>query len=106
MLLHILIDFDKELSHKLCALSLYCMTDYTHSLSGSSIDNIHGMQELILDHYVKAEALHLDFLAHNQKKICAELYCGLADVVHAGDTDARKLGTSKILPSSHTGPAT
>ncbi len=61
------------------------------------------MQELCIDWFVREEAINLDWLNRNQSTIRAELYSGLADAVHAGDTDARKLGKRTVLPSSHTG---
>lgn len=61
------------------------------------------MQELILDWYVRMEALNLDWLRRNQKLIRAELYGGLADAVQAGDTDASQLGKRTVLPATHTG---
>ena len=61
------------------------------------------MQELCIDWFVQEEAINLDWLRRNQTTIRAELYNGLADAVHAGDTDACKLGKRTVLPSSHTG---
>ena len=52
--------------------------------------------------FVRSEALNLDWLRRNQKTVCAELYGGLANSVHAGYTDSRKLGKCTILPSTST----
>ena len=66
-------------------------------------DHFVRAQELILDWYVRMEAGNLNWLRRNQAAIRAELYGGLADAVHAGDTDASKLGRRTILPASFTG---
>ena len=61
------------------------------------------LQELILDWYVRVEALNLEWSRKNQKTIRAELYGGLADALQAGDTDASQLGKRTVLPATFTG---
>lgn len=60
-------------------------------------------QRFIVDSYAAIEKARLDWVAHHQHTIRAELYNGLHDAVHQGDTDARVLGKKTILPASFTG---
>ena len=53
--------------------------------------------------YAKIELQRLNYIKYNQQSIRCELYSGLADAVTSGDSDARELGRSIILPSSYTG---
>ena len=56
-----------------------------------------------VDVYAKIEQQRLNYIRTNQKKICVDLYYGLADAVAAGDVDSRELGHKIVLPSSYTG---
>ena len=79
--------------------------------SGHTFNIIHRMghlfQQYIVDMYSKIEASCLLFIWHNQKKLRAELYCGLADAlnVQGKDVDGAQIGKKIILPSSFTGSA-
>jgi len=60
-------------------------------------------QEYVVDQYVKTEHQRLTFLRTHQEHIRADLYQGLTDAIHAGDTDCRSIGTRIVLPSSFVG---
>ena len=49
------------------------------------------------------EQQRLNYIRTNQKNICVDIYCGLADTVAAGDVDSRELGRKIVRPSSYTG---
>ncbi|KAI2514302.1 helicase [Fragilaria crotonensis] len=54
--------------------------------------------------YIKALQSNLNFIRHNQPKLRAELYQGIADAVAGEDvTNTRQLGRRIILPSSFIG---
>ena len=59
--------------------------------------------QYIVDTYTATEQERLRFIRLNQKKLRAELYTNICDALESGDTDASKLGTKVILPSSFTG---
>ena len=79
--------------------------------SGHTFNIIHRLghlfQQYIVDMYSKIEASRLLFIWHNQKKLHAELYCGLADAlnVQGEDVDGAQIGKKIILPSSFRGSA-
>jgi hypothetical protein len=60
------------------------------------------LQQYIVDVYVAIEQSRLNYLRRNQKKLRADLYQALQDVLEAGDTDTTTLGTRIVLPSSFT----
>ena len=55
--------------------------------------------QFAVDVYAKIEQQRLNYIRIKQKKICVDLYCGLADTVAAGDVDSRELGRKIALPS-------
>lgn len=61
------------------------------------------LQQYIVDAYMAIEEGRFRWIRNNQEQLRTDLYCGLMDVVHRGDTDGKKLGKSIILPSTHTG---
>jgi hypothetical protein len=58
-------------------------------------------QQYWVDQWVKTEEQRLGFVRHNQSKLKAELYQGLADAVAADG--AREAGHYVVLPSTHIG---
>ncbi|XP_024963780.1 uncharacterized protein LOC112504042 [Cynara cardunculus var. scolymus] len=61
------------------------------------------LQQYIVDSYMAIEEERFRWIINNQTKLRADLYSGLMDVVHRGDSDWSTVGKSIILPSSHTG---
>ena len=61
------------------------------------------LQQYIVDSYMAIEEERFRWIRNNKKKLRSDLYSGLMDVVHRGDSDCSKVGKSIILPSSHTG---
>ncbi|XP_062089097.1 uncharacterized protein LOC133795659 [Humulus lupulus] len=61
------------------------------------------LQQYIVDSYMEIEEERFCWIRNNKKKLRSDLYSGLMDVVHRGDSDCLKVGKSIILPSSHTG---
>ncbi|KAK1363299.1 putative helitron helicase-like domain-containing protein [Heracleum sosnowskyi] len=61
------------------------------------------LQQYIVDCYMTIEEERFRWIRLNQKKLRSDLYSGLMDAVHRGDSDCAKVGKSIILPSSHTG---
>ncbi|XP_048605186.1 uncharacterized protein LOC106367134 [Brassica napus] len=61
------------------------------------------LHQYIVDTYTATEQERLRFIRLNQKQLRAELYTNICDALESGDTDASKLGTKVILPSSFTG---
>ncbi|KAI2503312.1 Helitron helicase-like domain at N-terminus [Fragilaria crotonensis] len=60
--------------------------------------------QYIVDCYAQVEQGRLNFIRHNQPKLRAELYQGIADAVAGEDvTNTRQLGRRIILPSSFIG---
>ena len=57
----------------------------------------------MVDAFAQIDQQRLSYLAHNQKKLRAELYTGLVDAIHSGDTDLGNIGQRVILPSSYIG---
>ncbi len=58
-------------------------------------------QQYVVDQYAKIDQCRLNFLKHNQKKIRADLYCGLKDAIESDDF--KNAGKKIILPASHYG---
>ncbi|KAK7256606.1 hypothetical protein RIF29_30060 [Crotalaria pallida] len=61
------------------------------------------LQQYVVDNYVKIESARLRYIRDNQPEIRAEMYQGLEDALHAGETNAANVGTRTILPSSFIG---
>lgn len=59
--------------------------------------------QYIVDQYAKIEQERLNYCLYHQSELRAELYQGLSDSVHAGDTDGSSVGRKIILPSSFIG---
>ncbi|KAI5396483.1 hypothetical protein KIW84_062627 [Lathyrus oleraceus] len=52
------------------------------------------------DNYVKIESRRLSWIKEHRSDIRSELYQGLHDALHVGETNAENIGKIKILPSS------
>ncbi|XP_062080881.1 uncharacterized protein LOC133785677 [Humulus lupulus] len=61
------------------------------------------LQQYIVDSYMAIEEERFRWIRNNQKKLRSDLFSGLMDAIHRGDSDCSKVGKSIILPSSHTG---
>ncbi|XP_020990161.2 uncharacterized protein LOC110277354, partial [Arachis duranensis] len=62
------------------------------------------LQQYVVDNYVKIETGKLRWVRNRQKKLRAELYQGLQDALHTGETNAENVGRKRtILPSSFIG---
>ncbi len=59
--------------------------------------------QYIIDSWVKTEENRLTWIFHNQDKIRADVYQGMADAINRGDTEGATIGRKIILPSSHIG---
>ncbi|XP_022872070.1 uncharacterized protein LOC111391153 [Olea europaea var. sylvestris] len=59
-------------------------------------------QQYVVDMYVKIETSRLDYFHSNQKQIRAELYQGIIDSIHNGETKGYKIGKKFVLPQSFT----
>ena len=60
--------------------------------------------QFIVDAFSAVEQSRLWYIRKNQKKLRAELYCNLCDVVYSTDApDASNVGQGFILPSSFVG---
>ncbi|XP_022843113.1 uncharacterized protein LOC111366630 [Olea europaea var. sylvestris] len=59
-------------------------------------------QQYVVDMYVKIETSILDYFRSNQKQIRAELYQGIVDSIHNGETRGYKIGKKVVLPRSFT----
>lgn len=46
------------------------------------------LQQYVVDNYVKIELGRLRWIKEHQSDICVELYQGLQDVLHVGETNA------------------
>ena len=60
-------------------------------------------QQYVVDMYVKIETARLDCLRRNQLEIRADLYQGIMDDVHMGQTKGSDVGWRIILPASFVG---
>ena len=61
-------------------------------------------QEFVCESWAITEQNRLNFVRHNQRALCADLYQGLVDTVVADvDADQNQLGKRLILPSSFAG---
>jgi hypothetical protein len=61
-------------------------------------------QEFVCEAWAIAEQNCLNYLRHNQRKLCVEVYAGLVDAVAANaDVNQNQLGQRFILPSSFSG---
>ncbi|XP_020272659.1 uncharacterized protein LOC109847833 [Asparagus officinalis] len=61
------------------------------------------LQTYIMDLMTCIEEERLHWVKVNQSKIRAELYCGIKDALHRGDTEGAQVGKRIVLPSSFTG---
>jgi hypothetical protein len=62
-------------------------------------------QQWLVNMYVKVESMRLDWysLPKHQKIIRAELYCGIVDMLNAGEARASKVGRLIVLPRNFNG---
>ncbi|WOH08104.1 hypothetical protein DCAR_0727541 [Daucus carota subsp. sativus] len=61
------------------------------------------LQQYIVDAYMAVEQERFRWIRTHQSELRTELYSGLMDAVHRGDSHSSTVGKSVILPSSHTG---
>ncbi|XP_068466667.1 uncharacterized protein [Phaseolus vulgaris] len=61
------------------------------------------LQQYVVDNYVKIEAGRLRWIRNHQNNIRAEVYQGLQDALHEGQTHTGNVGQRTILPSSFIG---
>ncbi|KAK7390598.1 hypothetical protein VNO78_25907 [Psophocarpus tetragonolobus] len=61
------------------------------------------LQQYVVDNYVKIEAVRLRWIPTHQNNICVEVYQGLQDTLHVGETTTENVGQRTILPSSFIG---
>ncbi|XP_074361953.1 uncharacterized protein LOC141702153 [Apium graveolens] len=61
------------------------------------------LQQYIVDAYMAVEQERFRWIRTHQTELRTELYSGLMDAVHRGDSDSSTVGKSVVLPSSHTG---
>ncbi|CAK8566938.1 unnamed protein product [Lathyrus sativus] len=61
------------------------------------------LQQYVVDNYVKIESGRLRWIREYQRDIHAEVYQGLQDALHVGETNAKNIGKRTILPSSFIG---
>ncbi|XP_060974063.1 uncharacterized protein LOC133039236 [Cannabis sativa] len=61
------------------------------------------LQQYIVDCDMAIKEERFRWIRNNQRQLRSELYSGLMDVVHRGDSDCSKVGKAIILPSSHCG---
>ncbi|KAI5390770.1 hypothetical protein KIW84_075891 [Lathyrus oleraceus] len=57
------------------------------------------LQQYVVDNYVKIESGRLRWIKEHQSDIRSELYQGLHDALHVGETNAENIGKRTILPS-------
>ncbi|KAI5390641.1 hypothetical protein KIW84_075804 [Lathyrus oleraceus] len=61
------------------------------------------LQQYVVDNYVKIESGRLRWIKEHQSDIRSELYQGLHDALHVGETNEENIGKRTILPSSFIG---
>ena len=61
------------------------------------------LQQYIVDAYMAVEQERFRWIRTHQSELRTELYSGLMDAIHRGDSDCSTVGKSVVLPSSHTG---
>ncbi|KAI5382125.1 hypothetical protein KIW84_UN0148 [Lathyrus oleraceus] len=61
------------------------------------------LQQYVVDNYVKIESGRLRWVKEHQGDIRSELYQGLHDALHVGETNAENIGKRTILSSSFIG---
>ena len=105
-------EFGKHTSKNKVKSVVLCSSRYRLMVqSGETFNILHRMgrlfQQYIVDMYVKIEGERLSFLRHNQRKLRADVYQGLADVISNsdGNINGSQVGKKIILPSSFTGGA-
>ncbi|KAI5419750.1 hypothetical protein KIW84_043783 [Lathyrus oleraceus] len=57
------------------------------------------LQQYVVDNYVKIESGRLRWIKDHQSDIRSELYQGLQDALHVGETNVENIGKRTILPS-------
>ncbi|KAJ9557686.1 hypothetical protein OSB04_012300 [Centaurea solstitialis] len=60
------------------------------------------LQQYMVDAYMAIEEGRFRWIRNNQQQLRSDLFSGLMDDVHRGDTDGKSVGKAVILPSSHT----
>lgn len=60
-------------------------------------------QQFAVDMYIKVESTRLDFIRRHQVEIRADLYKGVVDSIHAGESRASQVGKRTVLPGSFIG---
>lgn len=60
-------------------------------------------QQFAVDMYIKVESTRLDFIRRHQVEIRADLYKGVVDSIHAGESRASQVGKRTVLPASFIG---
>ncbi|XP_074336548.1 uncharacterized protein LOC141673702 [Apium graveolens] len=61
------------------------------------------LQQYTVDAYMEVEQERFRWIRTQQSELRTELYSGLMNAVHRGDSDSSAIGKSVVLPSSHTG---
>ncbi|RLN42714.1 hypothetical protein C2845_PM01G33280 [Panicum miliaceum] len=60
-------------------------------------------QQFVVDTYIKIESSRLDFIRNNQQELRADLYQGLIDSLHAGESRANAIGKRTVLSTTFIG---
>ncbi|XP_074355163.1 uncharacterized protein LOC141693869 [Apium graveolens] len=82
----------------------YCFRFQQRSTEGHTLLLAgHLLQQYIVDAYMAVEQERFRWVRTHQSELRTELYSGLMDAVHHGDSTSSTVGKSVILPSSHTG---
>ena len=63
----------------------------------------HLLQQYIVDMYIKLETSRLDYFCNKQHEICVEVYQGIVDSIHVGETRGKKIRWWIVLPVSFIG---
>ncbi|XP_050916372.1 uncharacterized protein LOC127131496 [Lathyrus oleraceus] len=61
------------------------------------------LQQYVVDNYVKIESGRLRWIKEHQSDVRSELYQGLHDALHVGETNVENIGKRTIFPSSFIG---
>ncbi|KAK1360569.1 hypothetical protein POM88_045043 [Heracleum sosnowskyi] len=61
------------------------------------------LQRYMIDCYMAKEEERFRWIRKHKKELRSEIFSGLMDAIHRGDSESSKVGKSIILPSSHTG---
>ena len=60
-------------------------------------------QQYVVEMYIKIEIARLDYFRNKQDEFRAEVYQGIIDSIHMGETRGSKVGRRIILPASFIG---